>query len=687
MKSLHTLFPLTVLLLTLFQSQAFAQKSSPDDYNLKKAYEVLKENKDEDKALELLTEQLKATPNNSEALLLRARVYRNKENLGLALSDINQAIKFNKPSKSGIAMSTLYWWRATIYSDLTEQEKCVNDYKTARELARKDNKENLQQISFDYAQALFDLGKLDEADAVYNQMIKEDETDQAAMVGKARNMIERKEFEKAVKLLLDAQKYDTDYSSNYKFLMRAYNELGETEKAIDSGITYCDKDHDAYVAPVLDIMKKNFNYSVAKVRAQIKKSENTIYWKAFLCMLYEEHYDFELAIKVYDEIEKDNGKDAWIYSHRADCYDELGLSDKAIQEISLAMEKEKDFYSLLTRGDYYRKAGKYEEAIADFSAAIEEAPDHSFGYYRRGWCYELSGDNDKAMEDYNLGIDIDKDYPYLYLMRAEQYLMRGEKEKANEDLNMILQKDTTADGSSCRQYALHFLGKDDEAIEWMNKIIEADPDEKGNYYDQACLLTRIGIYDEAVAALKKCLDLGYRSFGHIEHDDDLDGIRNREDFKEAIAEAKEKVRILLEKNQIENPYVEPKTIEIAISKRSGGTFEIPCNINGLPLQMLFDTGASDVTISSVEANFMLKNDYLSQKDIKGKKYYQIANGDLSEGTVITLKEVKIGDAVLRNVDASVVKNQHAPLLLGQSVLERFGTITIDNINSKLIIKQ
>ncbi len=33
--------------------------------------------------------------------------------------------------------------------------------------------------------------------------------------------------------------------------------------------------------------------------------------------------------------------------------------------------------------------------------------------------------------------------------------------------------------------------------------------------------------------------------------------------------------------------------------------------------MIFDTGASDVTISSVEANFMLKNDYLSSKDIKG----------------------------------------------------------------------
>ena len=126
--------------------------------------------------------------------------------------------------------------------------------------------------------------------------------------------------------------------------------------------------------------------------------------------------------------------------------------------------------------------------------------------------------------------------------------------------------------------------------------------------------------------------------------------------------------------------------EVAMVRKPGGTFEIPCDINGLPLQMIFDTGASDVTISSVEANFMLKNGYLSEKDVKGKRYYQVASGQLNEGTVITLREVKVGDAVLHNVDASVVKSQKAPLLLGQSAMERFGTITIDNINNKLLIR-
>ena len=63
-----------------------------------------------------------------------------------------------------------------------------------------------------------------------------------------------------------------------------------------------------------------------------------------------------------------------------------------------------------------------------------------------------------------------------------------------------------------------------------------------------------------------------------------------------------------------------------------------------------------------------------------------ANGQIHDGTILTLKEVKLGNIVLKNIEASVVHSQTAPLLLGQSVLEKFGIITIDNQNSKLHIE-
>ena len=283
---------------------------------------------------------------------------------------------------------------------------------------------------------------------------------------------------------------------------------------------------------------------------------------------------------------------------------------------------------------------------------------------------------------------MDEDEPYIYLMRGSLYLKNGETEKAMEDFEAVVAKDTTVKDGSCRHYALNFLGKAKEAEEWMDKIIEDDSDDPGNWYDKACLYARMGRCDDAIAALRVSFEKGYRSFPHIEHDNDMDSIREWDDFKSLIAQYKEILESEVAKfaNNTEDEE-EMVVSEIDMKKMYGGTYEIPCSVNGLPLKMIFDTGASDVTISSVEASFMLKNGYLSDSDVKGKKHYMTASGDIHEGTILKLKEVKLGDAVLKNIEASVVHSQKAPLLLGQSVLEKFGTITIDNVNSKLLIKQ
>ena len=289
------------------------------------------------------------------------------------------------------------------------------------------------------------------------------------------------------------------------------------------------------------------------------------------------------------------------------------------------------------------------------------------------------------MEDYNAGIDVDKSYPYIFLMRGELYRKRGDTERANADFEEVIRQDTVAESGSCRQYALHFLGRGEEAVEWMEKIIESEPNNSGCFYDKACLLARMGHLPESLEALRKAFELGFRSFAHIEHDDDMDSLRELPEFKTLIEEYKAKpINIVKESTSADKV----ETIsEIQIRKMYSGVYEVPCTINELPLKFIFDTGASTVTISSVEASFMLKNGYLKEADIKGREYFSTATGEIHEGTKIRLREIKIGDSVLRNVEASVTHNQQAPLLLGQSVLERFGTVTIDNINSKLIIKQ
>ena len=679
---------LSVIMLTLFCGQANAQKTKTDnDYNLQRAWEALREEQDEAKALDLVNKQLKEPPDNVQALLLRVRINRKKGEFGKALSDVNHALKVNKPKKSEIAMSTLHWWKGHLYQDMNETEKSCESLGTAYGLAKKDNKENLQSISFDYGCSLALLKRYAEADAVFDEMLKEDETDAAAMVGKASTMIERGKEREAVNILDKAQKYAENYSEVYRFQMIAYRNLEESNKAIDAAISYYDKDEDPQLDTVLCVFSKNSNYAIASLKAKAKKSEEPVQWKYLLGRFQEHQRDYAEAIKSYDSLEEEYGKDRVLDYRRAECYAELGMSDKAAEYLGGLIEKEPDWMILVTRGDVFLQSGRLDDAIKDYTAAIDEVPDGAYAYYKRGWCYEMMGDKKKAMEDYNLGIDNSHDYPYLYLMRGELYLDSGDKEAADRDFGTVLQKDTLVNNGSCRHYALHFLGKDNEAEEWMDKIIAADPEDDGNYYDRACLFARMGKLDESIASLRTAFEKGYRNFGHIADDDDMDSVRDLPEFKALVDEYRAKHNAYLKEHELAAGEEREVTVtEIEMTRKPGGTFEIPCDINGLQLQMIFDTGASDVTISSVEANFMLKNGYLSEKDVKGKKYYQIANGEISAGTVITLREVKIGDAVLRNVDASVVKSQKAPLLLGQSAMERFGTITIDNINNKLLIK-
>lgn len=112
-------------------------------------------------------------------------------------------------------------------------------------------------------------------------------------------------------------------------------------------------------------------------------------------------------------------------------------------------------------------------------------------------------------------------------------------------------------------------------------------------------------------------------------------------------------------------------------KTEGGVSTIPCKVNGLALNFIFDTGASEVSMSLTEVSFMLKNGYLKKEDIVGTTNYQDANGNVNEGITIILKEIEIAGLKLKDVKASVVKNLKAPLLLGQSALRKLGSIQMD----------
>jgi aspartyl protease family protein len=135
---------------------------------------------------------------------------------------------------------------------------------------------------------------------------------------------------------------------------------------------------------------------------------------------------------------------------------------------------------------------------------------------------------------------------------------------------------------------------------------------------------------------------------------------------------------------INNDLIENEDQTTTISMREeSGVYFVPIEINGVNMEFVFDTGASSISISENEALFLLKQGKLSENDFIGEVQFSDANGDISEGTIVNLKSVKIGDKVVYNVKASIVHNQIAPLLFGQSAMNRFGKITIDYNNNEI----
>ena len=114
-----------------------------------------------------------------------------------------------------------------------------------------------------------------------------------------------------------------------------------------------------------------------------------------------------------------------------------------------------------------------------------------------------------------------------------------------------------------------------------------------------------------------------------------------------------------------------------------GVYRIACSVNGARMKMIFDTGASAVSLSKTMADFLYDNNYISEEDVLGSGKTRTADGSLHNNVIINIRDIEISGLHLKNVEAVVINSQNAPLLLGQTAIQKLGPITIEG--NRLII--
>jgi clan AA aspartic protease (TIGR02281 family) len=120
-------------------------------------------------------------------------------------------------------------------------------------------------------------------------------------------------------------------------------------------------------------------------------------------------------------------------------------------------------------------------------------------------------------------------------------------------------------------------------------------------------------------------------------------------------------------------------------RTSGGIYTAPVQINrSITLEFLVDPGAGVVVIPTSVLRQLMQNGTVTESDALGVGTAETADNSLHLTATVRLRELRIGNTVVRDVTAAVSPALRQPLL-GQSFLGRFAYVTFDNRRQMLIL--
>ncbi len=654
----------------------------PDSYNFNRATEAFEKDGDYEEALYYYNKAIEEPKAKGYAFLMITYIRADKNEIGKAITAANMAIK-HLPKKDKAAHAYVHSLQSGLHLEIKDTTQALVYISKAIKLTPKD-----EDLYDRRAQIYYELGEYAQGDTDYQKMLSLNPGNYRAIMGLGRNAKVQKKYTEAVAYFDKVVQLYPDYAAGYSFRADALTQQGKFQDALNDVIEAM-KINDDFKAFYLiqELADTIYTPVVARLTKQTLKEPNNPYWFYVLGVVQKRTKHYWEAIDMYQK-ELKLGVSAGTLYRIASCYDELGDFPHAVAYLTQTIALDTtDYYSYVYRASMYHEMGEADKAIADVEYVIAHNPDAiEEMYYHKGWFLQDARRYEEAIEAYTMSIQMTENDDYLFALqnRANLYRLQGRTAEAEADFRQtIALADTLGIPSEdvCMAYA--WLGDSAKAVESVFEHAAHETDA-GRYYNVACVYAILGEHEKAFEYLKQTLEDGYHSFYHVRNDVDL-LMLDRERLETLVSEYEAKHRQELEKHYTDDTtHFEELTAEIPYTKE-GGVTKVKCEINGLPLHFVFDTGASDVTISAVEASFMFKNDYLSRHDVIGSQRYMDANGDVSEGTVINLKTVSFGGLELNNIRASVVHSQRAPLLLGQTVLQKLGKIEIDNTRQLLKI--
>ena len=122
----------------------------------------------------------------------------------------------------------------------------------------------------------------------------------------------------------------------------------------------------------------------------------------------------------------------------------------------------------------------------------------------------------------------------------------------------------------------------------------------------------------------------------------------------------------------ESDWEDQEDLEYVVEAGPGGHYVIEASVNGAPVTFLVDTGASDIVLTLDDARRV----GLQPRTLEYTQRFATASGEV-RGAPVVLRELRIGQLRLFDVDASVNEAPLGVSLLGMDFLEQLSSYEVE----------
>ncbi|MGM9869849.1 MAG: tetratricopeptide repeat protein [Sodaliphilus sp.] len=469
-----------------------------------------------DAVMQVYNKQLQAEPGDYATRFARAYQYFNNDGVDEALADINQAIK-DCPEKEREVLYDAYLLRAKIYDQKGEYDLEYEDLKAAFQI----NSTNPNVVDM-IAKLALKKGDYKTAETNFNAILRMSPQNYDALYGLARVAAKTNDYQKAQEYCDRAVKLFPTEPQVYINRAHVFMMLGQYKVAAQDLILAMSvgEDESKAVSAIINMSDEHYDDVMNALQNSIDNAPSvaTFYYLRYSIAMRHLHYGQALR-DIKKIISKNFYDDASIYQDAAKCQFEMGLFDMALANIDKALSKDaSNIASLVLKARIveHQGAGKnYDAALGVLTRASRISATDPSILLAKARIYLAQRKQPEALEALNTLLEAHPDNNEALLLRGWLYKYRMRNaESALADFGMMLKNGS--DMASLKGFALHELGREDEARKWAQDNIMSNSLPGGEAYAvAAALLSDIGDNDQALKYLESALANGYGSLYEV----------------------------------------------------------------------------------------------------------------------------------------------------------------------------